>query len=162
MSERFQPVRVFHRGPAEVAHIRDTRAGRDLYVTRLNGRPVHWDRLDAPVLIPEPRAVAAKILATTRGESRRGSVIGRDEQLTRLAEEGLTRDQIASAGCKTDEALVRIEHFIHLREKGLTNKEIEEREGLGVNVVATALSRAYRYGLEVPPPPYWSRGKVAT
>lgn len=63
------------------------------------------------------------------------------------------------AKCVRDIARERIVHFIRLREKGLTNREIEKLEGLGSNVVATALTGAGRFGLVVPPSPYWSRGK---
>lgn len=60
--------------------------------------------------------------------------------------------------CARDNARSRSLHFIGLREEGLTNVEIARREGVGANTVATVFNRAHRYGLTVPPPPYWSRG----
>lgn len=45
---RFQPIAVVHRG-YPIAHVRDTRAGRDHWVYLKNGRLRHWDRLDQPV-----------------------------------------------------------------------------------------------------------------
>lgn len=65
--------------------------------------------------------------------------------------------------CHRDESHARTVRFIQLRKEGLSNVEISEREGLeaGSNIVAQILSRAGRYGLDVPPPPYWSRGKAA-
>lgn len=59
--------------------------------------------------------------------------------------------------CLTDEARARAARFIAMRKEGLLNVEIAEREGVETHVVATVLSRAYRWGLEVPPSPYYRR-----
>jgi hypothetical protein len=61
--------------------------------------------------------------------------------------------------CKVRAARERTERFIALRGEGLNNRMIAEREDCTPHVVACVLSRASRYGLEVPPPPYWSRAK---
>lgn len=53
----------------------------------------------------------------------------------------------------------RAERYIQMRSEGLLNREIAERENVSPNIVAVALSKATRYGLTVPPPPYWDRGK---
>lgn len=67
--------------------------------------------------------------------------------------EGAHREAVARARCG---------RFIALRREGLTNRQIAEREGVPDHVVAQQLHRAHsKYGLEVPPPPYWSRGQVA-
>jgi hypothetical protein len=60
--------------------------------------------------------------------------------------------------CRQDAGYHRAVQFISMREKGLTNIEIERRLGLSYNTVAVTLNRASRYGLTVPAPPYWLRG----
>lgn len=52
---------------------------------------------------------------------------------------------------------LRTERFIRLREQGLLNYEIAELHGVKPHCVAQAFSRAGRYGLTVPRPPYWER-----
>lgn len=50
----------------------------------------------------------------------------------------------------------KAQYFIELREEGLTNAEIERRDGLKFNTVAVHLSRAKkRYGMDVPRSPYF-------
>lgn len=46
--------------------------------------------------------------------------------------------------------------FVEMRERGLTNIEIAEREGVARHVVASVLSRARRRGVSVP----WSGGRA--
>ncbi len=68
------------------------------------------------------------------------------------------------AACHRDDARLRTVHFINLRSQGLTNREIARAEGVRENVVASVLSRADRFNLDVPPSPYRSRrnqGQVA-
>lgn len=53
------------------------------------------------------------------------------------------------------EARERTVRFIAMREEGLLNSEIAEREGVAVCVVAVCLSRAGRFGLKVPRSPHF-------
>lgn len=57
-SPRFQAVETIQRQGRTVAHIRDTRAGRDLWIHRRGERLYHWDRLDQPVDVPLLRVAA--------------------------------------------------------------------------------------------------------
>lgn len=68
---RFDALRVFERGGVRIAHVRDVRTGRDLYVSRHEGIYVHWDRLGASVELPDLRLVAAKALNSSVGRKRR-------------------------------------------------------------------------------------------
>lgn len=68
---RYQPIRVFHRGPKPVAQILDTKAGRNLYIHRnSSGFYVHWDRMDRPVVEARPRELAREMLLETLLEAR--------------------------------------------------------------------------------------------
>lgn len=53
----------------------------------------------------------------------------------------------------------RRDEVIKLRRKGLGNLEIAEKLGVSERVVATLLYRAKQEGMDVPPSPYWSRGR---
>lgn len=55
------------------------------------------------------------------------------------------------------QARERAELFIALRERGLLNNEIAEREGITAGSVASALCHAPDYGLTVPRSPYFTR-----
>lgn len=58
--------------------------------------------------------------------------------------------------CLKQESREHTERFIALRERGLLNPQIAEREGVPVATVAVALSRAERdHGLAVPPSPWY-------
>jgi transposase len=59
------------------------------------------------------------------------------------------------ASCRSDAARARTVRFIRLREDGLNNREIAEREGVSTAAVAQSLCRADRYGLRVPVSPYF-------
>jgi transposase len=48
----------------------------------------------------------------------------------------------------------RVRRWIALREEGLLNTEIAQRDGTTVHAVATAFSNAKRRGFHVPPSPY--------
>lgn len=56
---------------------------------------------------------------------------------------------------KTQAARERTERFIERRREGLLNTDIAAEEGCEPHVVALVLSRAGRYGLAVPPSPYY-------
>ena len=59
-----------------------------------------------------------------------------------------------SAACE------RAEDFIRMRLAGKLNVDIARERGFGENVVAQVFSRAHLdWGLDVPPSPYWLRGK---
>jgi hypothetical protein len=60
--------------------------------------------------------------------------------------------------CIRDAARSRIVRFIELREAGKTNRQIASAERISEHAVAMLFYKAYRYGLVVPAPPYWSRG----
>lgn len=53
----------------------------------------------------------------------------------------------------------RREQIIKLRRKGLTNGQIAAELGVSTRVVSTLIYRAKQEGMDVPPPPYWSRGR---
>lgn len=63
--------------------------------------------------------------------------------------------------CRGEEARHKRLRYIELRGQGLTNLEIEAKLGLPFNTVGKALTEARQEGLDVPPPPYWERGKAA-
>jgi len=59
--------------------------------------------------------------------------------------------------CLKRESRERTERYIALRERGMLNFQIAEREGVPTHKVAGALSRAKEeHGLPVPPSPYHS------
>ena len=51
------------------------------------------------------------------------------------------------------------QELIDLRKKGLGNREIAQKLGLTERVIHTLFYRAKSDGMEVPPSPYWTRGK---
>jgi len=63
------------------------------------------------------------------------------------------------AACRRTNARSRWGRLISLREQGLTNREIASATGTTAAAVASTLYTAGQHGFEVPPPPYWSRGK---
>jgi len=57
---------------------------------------------------------------------------------------------------KADEFKAKAQYYIKLREEGLTNAEIERRDGLSYNTVAVHLYRAKkRFGITAPRCPYF-------
>lgn len=58
---RFQLQGIVHRG-YPIAHIRDTKAGRDCWVYFKLGRLCHWDRMDDPVENESLRRMARRAL----------------------------------------------------------------------------------------------------
>lgn len=59
-------------------------------------------------------------------------------------------------------AIQRCERLIELRKRGLLNYQIAERENVSTAVVANLLCRASRrYGLTVPPSPYYKASVAA-
>jgi hypothetical protein len=69
-----------------------------------------------------------------------------------------SRRSTVCAQCVSDNRRAKIVRFIGLRREGLTNAEIERRDELPYNAVATLLCEAKKEGFDVPPPPYWTRG----
>lgn len=59
MKARFQLVEVFNRG-YNVAHIRDTKGGRDFFIRRDGRFYLQWDRSDTPIPPIGPLRVAAR------------------------------------------------------------------------------------------------------
>lgn len=49
MTPRYHLTEVFTRGGRRIAKIRDTRAGRDLFIYLRDNRYRHWDLMDRPV-----------------------------------------------------------------------------------------------------------------
>lgn len=81
-SPRFQAVETIQRQGRTVVSIRDTRAGRDLWIHRLNGRLLHWDRLDQPVDVPLLRVAANMALDKHAEEVGRRTPENRGKQLS--------------------------------------------------------------------------------
>jgi hypothetical protein len=72
---------------------------------------------------------------------------------------------LADGICQTCRATLwrqRLERLVALRREGLTNIQIGSREGIDAGLVARYLYLAKtEHGMEVPPPPYWSRKRAA-